>query len=306
MSKNDLPINVKFAKFLSYITFNQFKPTLLYKYKCILSYMIKDQFDVIQKWNIDYSIPEDAKIPKIIWVMWWTGDYHNNQIVSVCISRIKEFANEYGYQFNLINENNLSEYINLSDIVELYKEGYLSVQGLSDSIRFKLLREYGGFWMDATIFLTSEAPKFLNQIQRERKYFSVNLENYPRWKNVSGGTITSYFWATYPNNAYFGFLDDFYNGFLRKHKFSIDYFMNDYSFRIAHDELDFARKMVDELPPSNPDIYFLNRNLFEQYDELLFTNILSNTVIFKMNWRKRNNKKCLDGTYWSVVFKEKI
>ena len=299
--KSDLPISVRFASFLSKITFERVKPILLYKYRTLLDFMIRDQQDVLERWKIDYTFPDEARIPKIIWVMWWKGDYHDNPIVSVCISRMKRFAEEYGYDLRLITESNLGDYIDLSDILSLQENGCLTVQGLSDSIRFCLLRENGGLWMDATIFLTNKASVFLNSIQKNERFFSISLKDYPRWKNVSGGTITSYFWATCPNNAYFGFLDEFYNGFLRKHGFSIDYFMNDYSIRIAHDELEYARNMVDNLLPSNPKIYFLNRNLFEEYKEEVLSNILESTVLFKMNWRKKIIKTN-GNTYWDRFF----
>ena len=304
MGNKHLPFKVKFAKFLSYITFNQFKPALLYKYKCILSYIIKDQMDVIQKWNINYTVPEEALIPKIIWVMWWTGDYHDNPIVSVCIERIKCFAENYGYDFRFICENNIGGYIDITKIEELYRCKKICIQSLADSIRLKLLRKYGGFWMDATLFLTKEAYSFLNLVQNNQQFFSIKLKNYPKWKNVSGGAVASYFWATFRDNPYFCFLDEFYNGFLLKHSFSIDYFMLDYSIRVAYDKIEFARKLIDNLAPSNPDIYFFNRHLFDQYNESVFNSILKSTCIFKMNWRKKISPKDLSGTYWNIVIKE--
>ena len=297
----NVPISVRLGSTLAGITFDSIKPICLYKYHAILSYLKHDQKAILDKWRFPYSIPKESYIPKIIWVMWWSGDLSKIPIVQKSLERIREFALSEEYDFRLITEHNVHDFIDVSDLILLLKERKITIQCLSDAVRFRLLWRYGGFWMDATLLLNqSISSSKMNEIQQDLKFFSINLIDYPKWRSVSCGRITSFFWGTFPCNPFFGFLDDIFNRFLIDHEHSIDYFMNDYMIRIAYDELEYARNMIDGLKPSNPEIYFLMTRLNKKYDPRCFEVIMRNTWIFKLNWRI-NVEDSGEMTYWKAI-----
>jgi hypothetical protein len=70
-----------------------------------------------------------------------------------------------------LNKDNLSKYANLpKKIIERFKQGKMSFAHFSDTLRFELLREHGGVWIDATCFVSSEIPYYVF----EHSFYSLN------------------------------------------------------------------------------------------------------------------------------------
>ena len=55
----------------------------------------------------------------------------------------------------ILNKENISKYIQIPQFTyEKLKSGIISIPHFADIIRTKLLYEYGGIWMDATLYMT--------------------------------------------------------------------------------------------------------------------------------------------------------
>ncbi|CBL21499.1 Capsular polysaccharide synthesis protein [Ruminococcus sp. SR1/5] len=63
-----------------------------------------------------------------------------------------------------LNENNLFEYVKLPDkIVNMWKQKKITNANFSDLCRIALLADYGGLWIDATVFLTGKIDEKILQ-----------------------------------------------------------------------------------------------------------------------------------------------
>lgn len=96
---------------------------------------------------------QKVDVPKIIWIFWY--DDQIPELVQLCVDRIKKLHSNY--KVNILNRNNVSEYIdiNINFLVEK-----MPVANLSDLIRLKLLKKYGGVWLDASIILEKNINEF--------------------------------------------------------------------------------------------------------------------------------------------------
>lgn len=92
-------------------------------------------------------------IPKIIWIFWYDGNIP--ELVQSCINKIKKLHKNY--EINVLNKKNLSEYIDMN--IDLLVEK-MPIANLSDLIRLKLLKKYGGVWLDASIILEEAIDDF--------------------------------------------------------------------------------------------------------------------------------------------------
>lgn len=101
---------------------------------------------------------KERVIPNVIWCLWFQGFDKAPFIVQKCLETWQK--NNPTWQVNLLNENNLNDYLdfNLCD-TRLMRLGKAQ---LSDLVRLKLLREYGGVWVDSTCFCMQPLDEWLD------------------------------------------------------------------------------------------------------------------------------------------------
>lgn len=96
---------------------------------------------------------------RIIWVCWFQGFDKAPLLVQKCVESIRKYAGDY--KLIELTETNFNQYITLPDyIIKKYHDGIISRIHFSDLLRLSLLNKYGGLWIDSTILLTGELPKF--------------------------------------------------------------------------------------------------------------------------------------------------
>ncbi len=95
-----------------------------------------------------------------VWVCWLQGIETAPKLVKRCVETIQDKAN--GRRVILLSERNYKQYVRLpKEIEEKKKNGVISNTFFSDILRLALLAEYGGTWIDATIFCTGEIPSYM-------------------------------------------------------------------------------------------------------------------------------------------------
>lgn len=297
--RSSFPFKIRFYQTMVQICMGMFKPLYFKKYESILGYMEKDCASVLEKYRaVDCFLENLGSIPKIIWVLWWQGDGARPPVPDACIKRLSSLS---GYEFNLVTKDNIGDYIFMDDILSYFDSGLISVQFLSDLIRMRLLRKYGGFWCDSTIAAIN--PDFFDDIVSNYKFYSIKLAGFPEWCSVSKGYFSSYFWASAENNPFFSYMDDCFTFFLKKHRRIIDYYQIDYTVMLGYRKISFVKDFIDSIPPSNPDIFWLSGMLDKGFDADIWAEKLKNNSLFKLSWRKRPSLLTRSGkkTFWAEL-----
>ena len=102
---------------------------------------------------------KDCKHGKYIWTCWLQGEDNAPELVKKCFQSLRENKPK-DFELNIITYDNLNKYISLPEfVIEKYQKHIISNAHFSDIIRVYLLKEYGGFWIDATCLLTSPLPQ---------------------------------------------------------------------------------------------------------------------------------------------------
>lgn len=115
---------------------------------------LEEEFsNLIQKYK---DIP-DATMPKSegshIWTLWWQGLEQAPEIVKVCLKSQRENMVSKGFKYTVITKDNWKQFIDLpKHIIEKMENGKITLTHFSDIIRAELLKQYGGIWIDATVF----------------------------------------------------------------------------------------------------------------------------------------------------------
>lgn len=120
----------------------------------------------------------DADIPKIIWTFWDSPS--PSPLIEICFGQIRKMLPEY--EFRILNKTNAYTY--LPDLPPLRKD--ISFINFTDIVRLKILKQYGGIYLDASTLLTEDfswLTHLKNNTQPEfvgffSDYFTTDL-NFP-------------------------------------------------------------------------------------------------------------------------------
>ena len=114
---------------------------------------------------------KDSEFPKKIWTMWWQGEEQAPELVKATLQSIKIFANQNNCELIILDEHNIKDYLIIPEgIIKKIEDGKLGIANFSDLIRCMLIDEYGGIWLDSTIFITEKFPLSI----LEREFSSIN------------------------------------------------------------------------------------------------------------------------------------
>lgn len=216
-----------------------------------------------------------------IWMFWWSGETDAPEVVRACIENTRRMAGDHPVY--VLSAQNYMDFVSLKPIVvQRLQEGNISVTHFSDILRMNLLAEYGGLWLDATIFCTRP----IDGLQFEQPLFSgKNPGN--DFTNVSGWNWTTYAMYGWRGNRLYSLVRDFFNQYLEDHTHFIDYFLMDHAIRLVSSECREVQQELEAIEPNNTDVYYLHRHFEEAYSEDLVTEYReSETWLYKLTWKK--------------------
>jgi len=195
------------------------------RHKYILNYL---EIHYLKKINIQNVECDYKPKKKIIWTMWWQNE--RPKVIELCLKSMER--NIPNYKVIVISKENFKNYISLPTYIQKkFDNGTITITHLSDIIRFKLLRKYGSFWFDSTIFLknTINVDELLRNdvaywTPKIHYKFCMCISNY-RWHG----------YAQYMNRNYIlaRFIDDFFMEYWKGENTLIDYWLIDYVTDIA-------------------------------------------------------------------------
>lgn len=228
-----------------------------------------------------YSISEKKELAeKIIWVLWWQGETDMPDIVRTCSNSLRRHAGIYKVQY--ISRENYMDFVDVEEIyVNKLNRNAITITHFSDILRCKLLKKYGGVWMDATILLTDDIEKHINDYDIfSRKSLCDN-------KNIACGRWSAYFWsAKYKNEALFTFLEYFFLLYHSNVEEIVDYYLIDFGINLAYEKINIVRNQIDAIPQNNKNIYWLDTNANLKCNEEVFVTITQSNYLHKLSWRK--------------------
>ena len=250
------------------------------KHQFVVDYLEKLCEDVIEKYQ---TAPFESHKSSKIWVFWWSGEETAPEIVKACLKSIREKANRHDVVF--LDQNNYDNYVQFPDyILEKHEAGIISHAQFSDLLRFSLLADYGGVWIDATVFLSQPIPELVTQ----SAFYSLKT-HYPDSPYFSKSRWCSYFLATTNETILFPFAKEFMLTYWQRSDRLVDYLLVDYTLGIAYDRFESVRKAMDALPENNFKRGMLMDTINQPYSAELFHALQNeDTFASKLSWRYGN------------------
>lgn len=184
-----------------------------------------------------------------IWVFWWQGEAQMPDIVRSCVQSIQQ--NKGDYRVVVLNKDNFSRYANIpAYILNKVKSGAISLTHFSDILRFELLNNHGGWWLDATIYVTRPIPT-------RKALYTVRMPDMPSF--VSHGRWSGFLWYMPKGCELAQFMTTCLRRYWEKQESLITYLFIDHLIKLYYDKNIAFRRQIDSLTAENPDLYFFQQ-----------------------------------------------
>lgn len=289
--------------FAYYLTQQTKKQYYDFSKELILNFALKLRKEAKIDKSSDERKETTTEFPNIIWTMWQQGEAQMPETVRASMKTIKDFAERNGCEFILLTNENLVDFIDIpTDIIEKYKRKELTAAHYSDIIRFSLLYQYGGIWMDATLFVSPYAT--VDMFKGD--FFSLNhppIHADEIERAIGDFKWSSFFLAGKKEKSYFKHIRDLYIYFIQKYPVFIHYLMLDYFILSEYKLNDEFKDLVDELPVLAPAerVWFLRDHANDIFDENVWTEVLKTTPIMKTTY-KINPEELIPQSYLYKFF----
>ena len=196
-----------------------------------------------------------------IYWCWLQGIDNSPELYRTTFNSVKK--NCHKHNIIIINETNINEYAKFpSYIIEKYKNNTISNTHFSDLLRLELLIKYGGTWIDASVLITKYEEKFF-----KKDLFFFNLSNW--------------FITSEKDSPVLKTTRDLLYEYWRRENYLFYYF-------IFHEFLAISYQRYKKDHLNMPDIsnipeHSLQRHLIKKINDTLYSDILKNASIHKLN-----------------------
>lgn len=257
-------------------------------------YFNKYYKDIIEKHKQEAIVTKSEQ--QNIWVFWGQGEGNMPLLVKACYRQLKHYNNNV----QLVTIDNVKDYIELPRIIyEKAHLGNISWANFSDIVRNTLLARYGGFWIDATVWVRGEIP--LNNLSK-LDFFSANgavpatSRSVRFWTSFEHNWSTWCMWSRNKNNKLFSFVSEMMISIAVREKQWPDYVIQDYLIYYAYKNI----PGIEEMLAQSTAIPCRNRNklaemMNDKFDEKRYKELVENDFVFKLSYRAKWKKETAEG-----------
>ena len=244
----------------------------------------------------------NKKNSKIICTLWMQGYENAPELVKSTIDSIRKFAELNNFQFILLEENTIEKYIVFPKLIkEKMDLGVIDYTKISDILRVSLLAKYGGTWVDATIYMKEEFDSSL-LLQNYYTIKTGGIEDYS--PNISNNRWKGFFLSG--NSSLFSFTRDFFFEYYSRYDIAVDYLLIDYIFDMAYKYDEKIKNQMLELEKSNPNLFWLESHLGDEFDQKVWDNITETTKVFKTTYKLSGEIKSNKNNFYSKLIDGKL
>jgi Capsular polysaccharide synthesis protein/Polysaccharide pyruvyl transferase len=126
---------------------------------------------------------------KVIWSCWFQGRRNAPDVVKRCLASWETL--NPGWDFRCLDAETVGRYVDLDEHVDLQSQT-ITAASLSDILRMLLLHEYGGVWVDATLYCNQPLDDWL-PFAMGAGFFAFSRPSHDR-------ALSSWFIAALPGN----------------------------------------------------------------------------------------------------------
>ncbi|MTB65139.1 capsular biosynthesis protein [Streptococcus sp. zg-86] len=228
-----------------------------------------------------------------VWVMWLQGMDDAPEIVKKCYaSLIKNLPNK---EIILLTEGNYRDYVTFPNYIQnKIDKGLIGNAHMSDLLRLELLENYGGTWIDATVFLSDgNIPDFM---------LDTDFFMFQKLKPGLDGnplSISNWFITSTTSNPMLKMTKELLYQYWQKNNQAMHYFIFHMLFQLVIENFEEEWKKVVPVSSSTPHILLLK--LFDPYKSEVMTAIYRQSSIHKLTYKLKDEDIRLSKTFYHFL-----
>ena len=239
---------------------------------------------------LDEEIPErEREHSDKIWTCWFQGMENAPLLCQIGSSRFQQVFGKDNVM--IMTAENIGDYLELPEyILEKWKKGIISNTHFSDIIRYCLLYEYGGTWIDSTILILDEdLPDYFHdsRLFLFADYISGTVPN-----------IQSSYISAYSHSRLIGYVRELIFEYWKNENYTLDYNMYHMFFQMAEEKCPEEWKEVYQYP--NHATHILRKDLFDPFDQKRYDQIRKMCPVQKLSHKKHPTDD-VSGTFYDVL-----
>lgn len=235
-----------------------------------------------------------------IWVCWLQGEKAMPAVVRMCYERLKTMSPP-GRELVLLHQGNLADYVQIPEhILQKVEQGVITRTHFSDIIRFALLAEHGGLWVDSTVYASSPIPESVFS----QAYYSARPDNYAEYIGVNRCLWKCFLIGGAAHSPWFSCARDIVYEYWSNMNFLLDYLLVDYILLSIYDCNGSVKSGVDAGVEYAPYISEFEKWANEPFDSEKMDEMCQTSRWFKLSYKLPFREKTEDGqmtNYGSLV-----
>lgn len=189
--------------------------------------------------NLEVPAHDSQKPGKeTVFSIWFQGYEAAPEIVRKCLDSMKKM---FGSNFILLDKTNYVNYVTLPpNIISKWEKGKIRDAHIADILRLELLRKFGGYWMDATDFVTGTIPDEIKELP-----FFMYMADQERTVNMYVQNCFIHSDAGYPLvEMWLSVLYEYW----KNEDLAVNYFFGQNLFRLLVTHNAEAKKLFEKMP----------------------------------------------------------
>lgn len=282
------------------------KQKIIEKKHNIIRHFIDEKFSnvIAKSKQCDLVIPQNLSSDKTnIWFFWYQGMDSMPDIVRCCYEQLCRTYSSNEYIIHLLTKENINSYIQFpSYITNKLNDGEITLTHFSDILRFSLLYNFAGIWIDSTIWCQG----CINRDLLKQPYWSIKL---PR--PLFTVSVSFYRWSIFilsfnrKNDPLAKTVLNLLLEYWKDEHFLVDYLLIDYFLEYAITKLGVGKEFF-QIKESNSHLYDLAANLPQTFSLPIWNKMKNDTNFFKLTYKGKlvsmaqNNK---ESYYYKIIKK---
>jgi len=258
----------------------------------ILCKLRKKNRKFIAEFKATYS-PQPKKHSNKVWVCWLQGMEKAPPLVQRCYRSLQE--NLPDREIILLTEENYRDYVTFPEHIQnKIDSNIITRTHMSDLLRLELLLQYGGTWVDATVFCSGKnIPGYM--LDSELFVFQSlkpGLDGHPT-------ALSSWFMTGCTNHPILELTRALLYRYWEKRKDMVDYFLIHDFFQLATEAYPEEWAAVHPFCNSVPHILLLR--LFDPYNADTWQAVQDMTPFHKLSYKFSDEQAALPDTYYQHI-----
>lgn len=235
-----------------------------------------------------------VETPETIW-QFWDGS-NIPEIAKMSMESVERHKGKLNHK--ILNLKTMDDYSDLPGYVhDRLKNGVISFIHFADLLRMNVLKNHGGFWMDATNFMTSRLPEYITDedffvfLTDKKTYFSYSF-------------MQNFFIRAKKNAFLLCAWHDLCLDYWKEENIKIvDYFAHQLMFKALVENDKTAKAMFEKMPHVSEDqtLQFVGAKQFAPFDGTEWEHIKNTSFFQKLTykaWTEPSIFQKLSREYW--------